>query len=323
MDIRKLTTHPLQSKAWGEFREKTGVKVVIEKVWQLTIHKIPYTPWSIGYFPKGPRPDKEMINKLTKIGRENKCIFITLEPNVERGTEHWALGTSLGLRPSLRPLFTKYNFVIDLTKTENELLAAMHPKTRYNIRIAQKHGVEVVENNSDKGFKIYLKLYFETTKRQKYFGHTEKYHKLLWKTLQSGKGKAERGNDTLTARLLIAYYKSIPLVAWFLLEYKDTLYYPYGGSSEQHKNVMASNLVAWEAIKLGKKLGCKKFDLWGALGPNPSPRDPWYGFHRFKEGYGGRLVEYIGSYDLVLNYPLYYLFHLIDKLRWFMLRLKP
>ena len=99
-----------------------------------------------------------------------------------------------------------------------------------------------------------------------------------------------------------------------LLNFGDTLYYPYGGSSKSHPEVMANNLVAWEAIKLGKKLGLKNFDMWGALGPNASPKDPWYGFHRFKNGYGGKLVEYIGTYDLVFDWPIYIMFTIIDKL---------
>jgi len=77
---------------------------------------------------------------------------------------------------------------------------------------------------------------------------------------------------------------------------------------------MANNLIAWEAIKLGKKLDCKNFDMWGALDPNASTKNPWFGFHRFKMGYGGKLVEYIGTYDLVFNWPIYLFFTLIDKL---------
>lgn len=121
------------------------------------------------------------------------------------------------------------------------------------------------------------------------------------------------------ARLLIAYYKLPttnyqPLTAWMLLSFKDTLYYPYGGSSKSHPEVMANNLTAWEAIKLGKKLGLKKFDMWGALGPDADPKDPWYGFHKFKMGYGGKLVQYLGSFDLVLNWPAYLVFTTIDLL---------
>ncbi|MBI3341536.1 peptidoglycan bridge formation glycyltransferase FemA/FemB family protein, partial [Candidatus Curtissbacteria bacterium] len=111
-----------------------------------------------------------------------------------------------------------------------------------------------------------------------------------------------------------------PLVAWMLFNFGDTLYYPYGGSSDLHRDVMASNLIAWEAIKLGQKLKLKAFDMWGALGPNADPKDAWFGFHRFKSGYGPRNVEYIGSFDLVVNKPLYHLLNIADQLRWIFLR---
>ena len=83
---------------------------------------------------------------------------------------------------------------------------------------------------------------------------------------------------------------------------------------------MASNLMMWEAIKFGKKLGLKKFDMWGAIGPNPSKNDPWYGFHRFKEGYNPILTEFTGSYDLVINPLLYSVYKVIDKSRWYYLK---
>ena len=84
---------------------------------------------------------------------------------------------------------------------------------------------------------------------------------------------------------------------------------------------MASNLMMWEAIKLGKKHGCKMFDMWGSMGPEPDQRDPWYGFHRFKQGYGGQLTEFVGTYDLVVNKLPYRIYTLADKLRWMGLKL--
>jgi lipid II:glycine glycyltransferase (peptidoglycan interpeptide bridge formation enzyme) len=78
----------------------------------------------------------------------------------------------------------------------------------------------------------------------------------------------------------------------------------------------------WDSIRFGKKLGLKKFDMWGALGPAPDPKDPWYGFHSFKEKYGPEHVEFIGSYDLVINPLLYQGYKLADRLRWFYLKLK-
>ena len=150
-----MTQHPLQSIEWGKFREKTGIKVICRDDWQITIHKIPHTSWTIGYFPKGPMPDKKMVDELTKIGKEENCIFIQLEPNVSINTSEVAEWTlrRWNLRPAAHPLFTKYTFILDLTKSEEELLKNMHPKTRYNIKVAQKHGVGVAEDNSNKAFK--------------------------------------------------------------------------------------------------------------------------------------------------------------------------
>ena len=120
--------------------------------------------------------------------------------------------------------------------------------------------------------------------------------------------------------MLVAKYKGKTLVTWIVFTFNNVLYYPYGASSSEHKEVMASNLMMWEAIRFGKKMGCKVFDMWGSLGPSPDSKDPWYGFHRFKEGYGGKLVEFIGSYDLVLSPFLYQLYNLAHRTRWLYLR---
>ncbi|MBI2338528.1 peptidoglycan bridge formation glycyltransferase FemA/FemB family protein [Candidatus Daviesbacteria bacterium] len=307
----KLVSHVIQSYEWGEFRKSLGIPVLryglyhngkLSRAFQLTLHKIPFIKQCVGYLPKGPLPDQELAEALKKIGKENKCAFIKVEPDVKvTGNRVQATGNFI---KSPKPLFTKYNFILDLTNSEDQLLKDMHPKTRYNIKVAQKHGVKVEERTDDKAFEIYLKLYFETTKRQGYHGHNKQYHRKVWETLKA----------TNMARLLIAFYQGKPLTAWMLLNFNDTLYYPYGGSSKAHPEVMANNLIAWEAIKLGKKLNLKKFDMWGALGPDADPKDPWYGFHKFKMGYGGQLVEYLGTYDLVFNWPVYLAFTVIDRL---------
>lgn len=347
MDIRPITlsekeqfdavvTHPLQSYEWGEFREKTGVKVIRrgffdgEKLvsgFQLTIHNIPRTPWTIGYLPKGEMPTKELIAELKKIGKEENCIFIQLEPNreIESGKlkmenaynpRNYQFST-LNLHPAAHPLFTKYTFILDLTQSEEELLKNMHQKARYNIKVAQKHGVEIVEDNSDDAFAAYLKLTKETTTRQKFYAHTEKYHQTQWESLPHTKKE-----NQLSSHLFVAKYQGKILTAWILFVFKDTLFYPYGASSSLNREVMASNLMMWEAIKFGGKLGLKKFDMWGALGPNPDKTDPWYGFHSFKQRYGPEHVEFVGSYDLVINSLLYEGYKIANKLRWFLLRMK-
>lgn len=306
----KVATHVIQSWEWGEFRKRLGLPVLrygiytnnkLTKAFQLTLHKIPFTNQFVGYLPKGPAPDKEMAEALTTIGKAHRCAFIKVEPNILASAQP---KVDPSFKPSPKPLFTKYNFILDLTPPEEKLLSDMHPKTRYNIKIAQKKGVVVKEQSDDKGFDIYLKLYFDTTKRQGYFGHNQNYHRKVWETFK------KTGN----VRLLIGYYNNKPLSCWMLMDFNKILYYPYGGSSVEHKDVMANNLVAWEAIKLGKKLGCKAFDLWGAIhSPNPNPSHPFYGFYRFKKGYGSKLVEYIGTFDIVFNLPLYLLFTFFDK----------
>ncbi|MCL5433157.1 MAG: peptidoglycan bridge formation glycyltransferase FemA/FemB family protein [Patescibacteria group bacterium] len=326
-EFDKIAPHPLQSFEWGEFREKTGVKVIrkgfynVNKIisgFQLTIHKIPKTNLTIGYLPKTNLPDKETIEELKRIGKKENCIFIQLEPNIEMANDP-ALPEkirNLKLNPSIHPLFTKYTFQLDLTKSEDELLKNMHPKTRYNIRVAQKHDVQIIKDNSERSFKRYLELTKETTARQKFFAHDEKYHKLMWESLKNQKP------DGLSAHLFLAKSNSKILAAWIVFIFKDTLYYPYGASSGENREVMASNLMMWEVIKFGKKMGLKKFDMWGSLGPDPQKNDPWFGFHRFKQGYGPRLVEFVGSYDLIIK-PLHYEFYkLADKIRWLILKIK-
>ncbi len=307
--------HPLQSELWGEFREKTGVKVVRKNDLQVTIHPIPYTNFKIGYFPKGNEINQKMLNDLLEIGKINNCIFIQIEPDVEKSnTKQYNFKN---LYRSAHPIFTKYNFVLDLTKSEEELLRNMNQKTRYNIRLAQKKGVEIIEDNSDKAFEEYLKLTKETTQRQKFYAHGERYHRLMWETLRT-----QNKNNEFSIHLLKAIYNKETLAAWILFVLGNTLYYPYGASSIKHREVMASNLMMWEAIRFGKKLNLKKFDMWGALGPNPNVKDPWYGFHRFKEGYGPDLVEFIGSYDLVINPFMYHIYKTADKIRWALLKIK-
>lgn len=314
-----LAGHPLQSWFWGKFRESMGVVVsrlgVFEgdklvEGWQLTFHKIPHTSRTIGYFPKGPDIGQTMVSELTKLGKQNKAIFIQLEPNV--------LQSSIDVKqfdnliPSHHPLFTKFTFLLDLTKSEAELLAAMHPKNRYNLKVAQKHGVTVKEDNSSKAFKAYLSLAKETTGRQGFYAHNTLYQQKMWETL-SGAG---------IAKLFTATFEGEILSAWIVFVWKDTLYYPYGTSSRNHRDVMAPTLMLWEIAKWAKTRGLKYFDLWGALGPNPDTSDPWYGFHRFKQGFNPTLLESAGSFDLVISPYLYRLYTLADKIRWFILKLK-
>lgn len=317
----QLSGHPLQSWEWGEFRKKTGVQVIrlgvygnnrsLTEAVQLTIHPIPHTHLSIGYLPKSHIPSVAMLEALFEFGKKNNCIFIKLEPDIIKSSQNPVFKTCpFPIVSSSHPLFTKYSFLLDITIPEDALQKNFHPKTRYNIKIAKKHGVTVEEDNTAVGFEEYYRLTADTARRQHFFAHDYTYHKNMWDSLSTAgiahllKASAEKEGKKHT------------LVTWIVFIYKNTLYYPYGASSNLYRNTMASNLMMWEAILFGKRNGASKFDMWGALGPHPDPNNPWYGFHRFKQGYGPSLVEYIGSFDLVISpakYSLYNLAHLGRK----------
>ena len=142
----------------------------------------------------------------------------------------------------------------------------------------------------------------------------------MWETLKTTNENIN--NQKLSAHLLKATFNGETLVTWILFVLGDTLYYPYGASSTNHREVMPSNLMMFEAIRFGKKLGLKQFDMWGAMGLNPDKSDPWYGFHRFKQGYGPLHTEYVGSYDFVIKNNWYQVYKVLNKIRWVILKFK-
>lgn len=319
--FNQLATHPLQSWQWGEARKEMGIEVVrigeitvrngrdrsLQDVYQMTLHKIPHTKFKIGYLPRSKFPTNDILAFLSTFAKNNNIIFIKIEPDEVKNNFKSQI-SNFKLSKSPHPLFPSWTQILDLTKSEDKLFKNLKSKTRYNIRLAQKKGIIVKEEKNDKGFETFIKLYFETCKRQKYRGHDYNYHKILWNNLK---------NDI--SHILIAYYNNIPLAAYELFYFNKTFYYPYGGTSPQHRNLMASNLLMWEAIKMGKKLGATKFDMWGSLEPIYKENHPWAGFTKFKEGYNTQFVEMIGSYDLIVFPNLYKLYNLADSVRSYLL----
>lgn len=301
-NLDKISTHPLQSTAWAEFRESWGNEVLKTKYGILTLHKLPFLDQKIGMFIKGPTPTRQMLKDLKKIAKENNLVFIKLEPNVEKSEKLVSLMKDFGAVPG-KTLFTPTTFQIDLTKSEGELLKSFSSKTRYNIRYAERKGVKVKEDNSKKAFDRYLELTRETSTRQGFYAHSEKYHRLMWGHLK----KAD------IAHLMTATYNKEIITTWILFSWKDFLYYPYGASTDKYKNVMANNLMMWEAIKFGKRHKLKTFDLWG--------REKGKGFTRFKEGFSPKVMHFLGTWDLICS-PLYWPYRAAEFARWRGLKLK-
>lgn len=326
----RLACHPLETWEWGEVKKNTGNEIYrlgrfdekekLIEILLISLHKVPFG-YSIAYSARSVWPSPAILVYAQKLLRSKNCIFLKLEPNVfaeEAGVYRIPLLKKVWTEERLRfvlsnsRVFATHTFIVDLSFSEDKLLAQMKPKTRYNIRLAQKKGVVVKDESENKhGFDIFFKLYTETLRRQNYLGHDRSYQKTVWRYL----GKK-------IARILIAYYKGEPLAAYQLFFFKDRAYYVYGGSSSKHKEVMASNLLMWESLRLAKRLKCQTFDMWGALPKDYNPADPWAGFHRFKEGYGGRHKSYIGSIDIVLKPLEYRVFSLLWPIRYWLLQLK-
>lgn len=299
-----MSKHIVQSKEWGEFKSSFGTPAVAIDNIQYTIHKIPKTNLSYAYCPK-VNPFDINWEKLLASAKCNNIFAINFDvPNIIVGTDAEKKAREIfektkGVRLSPKNTFTKNNILLDISKPIENLLNNIHSKQRYNIRYAEKKGITIREGTTKADLNIFLQLQKETAKRQKFLIHPNDYFEKIWEMLKK-KGMVH---------LLIAEFKGTPLVSWMLFIYENTLYYQYGGSSIKHRNLQASSLIGWKAIRLGKKYGCTMFDMWGACKDLSDKKDPEWGFTNFKLKYGGKYVEYINSYDYVLNAPIYKLFN--------------
>lgn len=297
-------THIVQTKEWGNFKSKFGTKAVRIGDLQYTLHKIPHTNFNYAYAPKinGLNIDWAELEASLKL---NNCFVLNMDvPNILKGsTEEKKFKNQILKNPRIKVspknTFTRSNILLDLKPSEEELLANMHKKHRYNIRLAEKKGVTTRFARTEKDFNIFMDLMKETAERQGFLIHPTKYYKTIWELFAPRQ----------LAEIIIAEYKGKPLAAWMLFVNEKTLYYPYGGSSNEYRNLFASNVVGWEAIKYGKKRECEVFDMWGACKDINDEKDPEWGFTNFKLKFGGEYVEYTESHDLILNKPLYYIFN--------------
>ena len=291
----------MQSKEWGEFRAKAGNKVSWVKDLLVVWSMIPKTPWYFGTLLKSRIPTKEDIKRLRDEAIKIGGVGIRIEPEVIKGsrfkTDFVALREQGSGLVRGRRFFTPKTFWLDLTKSEEELLAAMHPKARYNLRLAEKHGVIVEEDNSDAAFEKFWTLTDQTAKRQGFYAHDKRYFELMWETLK-----------TKIAHLFVAKYQGEILAAWIIFKYDNKIYYPYGASSDQHRELQAPSLMLWKTAIGGKSHGCKVYDLWGV--------EEGKGFTDFKAKFGPKTVEFVGTYDLIIRPPLYWAFRIMEWIRW-------
>ena len=190
---------------------------------------------------------------------------------------------------------------MDLDKGEEELLKSMHQKTRYNIRLADKKGVKIKFNKSDKDLDSFWQLLQETTNRDKFSAHSKSYYQEML--------------SLDNVYLALAEYEGEVLAANIIMPWGNTTTYLHGASSNKFRNVMAPYLLQWETIKKAKKEGFQYYDFWGIAPEGSSKEKSWAGITRFKRGFGGKEIKYLGTYDFIVNSFWYRLYELVRKFR--------
>ena len=214
--------------------------------------------------------------------------------------------------------------LIDLSPSEDELLARMKQKTRYNVRLAGKKGVTVRIGNEGDLLLLY-KMYAETSLRDGFVIREEGYYQTVWQTFmqsstENRQSKIENRKSILPhAEPLIAEVDGEPVAAIFVFYFTNRAYYIYGMSSEAHRDKMPNYLLQWEAMRRAKAAGCDTYDLWGA--PDVfDESDSMWGVFRFKEGLGGQVVRTLGAWDYTPK-PFWYKMysqvipHVLDVMR--------
>jgi lipid II:glycine glycyltransferase (peptidoglycan interpeptide bridge formation enzyme) len=197
--------------------------------------------------------------------------------------------------------------VLDLSPSEEELLAAMKSKTRYNVRLSLKKGVTVTECGEEQ-LDAWYRLYRETGIRDRIAVHAEEYFREMFRlSRRYGRGAPEY-------RLLMARHDG-DLLAGIVVAFRGArAWYPFGASAGLKRNLMPTYALQWRAIQLARSRGCESYDLFG-IPPAPDPRHPMHGLYQFKTGFGGKVVNRYGCWDAVLKRPRYAAYRAAERAR--------
>jgi lipid II:glycine glycyltransferase (peptidoglycan interpeptide bridge formation enzyme) len=186
--------------------------------------------------------------------------------------------------------------LLDLDRAEEELLAAMKQKTRYNVRLAMRRGVTVREGAVEE-IDTFYQLYAETSRRDGFPIRPPEYYRDGWGSF------LEEG----LAHLLLAEAEGETVAGLILFTFGPTAWYMYGASSDRHRRHMPNQLLQWEAIRRAREADCTLYDLWGA--PDElDESDPMWGVVRFKLGLGGELTQGLGAWDFPANRAGYWFY---------------
>jgi peptidoglycan pentaglycine glycine transferase (the first glycine) len=282
---------------------------------QILIQDLPLG-FKVAYIPRGPVGLDELgfvdpnwdsfQEELDRFCRDQQAVFLKIEPD---GWEDREEPAPPGWESSPHSIQPPRTILVSLEGDEDQILARMKSKTRYNIRLADRKGVEVRRIQDIAPFYSLL----ESTSERAEFGiHTQAYYRKAF----------ELFHPTGECTLFLAEFESQPLASIMVFKRGKRSWYFYGASSRQHRDLMAPYLVQWEAMRWAKGQGCSSYDLWGVpdeefdrLEAEFTDRsDGLWGVYRFKRGFGGQLLRSPGPWDRVYRPGLYALYLFRNRL---------
>lgn len=300
----------VQSWGWGEFQSALGRDVLRLGLFDganlVAVAQVITMPLPLGrrycYVPRGPimlEPNKPAVacalirGILEQTGHHGLPLALRIEPPYEvDGRELICLDYGFRHAPDMQPAISRY---LDLTKSIEQLKAEQHQKTRYNIGLAERKGVTVQQRTDVDGMRAFLKLQHETAARDKIKPFSDVYFVEMFKALV----------PTDALRVYTAEFEGKTLAADIVIRYGDTITYSHGASSDEDRNLMAPHLLQWKQVEEAKNDGFHYYDFRG-IAPTDDPEHPWAGITRFKAGFGGRVVRFVGTYDLPLRTAWYW-----------------
>ncbi|MFL7812346.1 MAG: lipid II:glycine glycyltransferase FemX [Anaerolineales bacterium] len=305
----------------------------------LLLERTPFPGLSVQYLPKGPLfadpTDQDVWDQvfqdLEGFAKQRGALQLKIDPDVELGqgvpgdesSRELASGSafqdrlaSRGWRFSEEQVQFRNTVLVDLRDHEDEILARMKSKTRYNIRLAARKGIRVRQYLPG-DLDLLYRMYAETSSRGGFTIRGQEYYQALWtKFIES----CAEGIANPCAQPLIAEYEGLPIAAAVIFAFGERAWYLHGMSVPEHTEKMPTYLVQWEAMRWAKERGCATYDMWGAP-DHFSEDDSLWGVYRFKDGFGGEVSRTIGAWDFParpLRYQLYtrWLPRLLDLMRW-------
>lgn len=318
-----MATHPkghlLQTSYWGEVKAPTGwlsLPILIKRDGEaiagtlILARRLPAGLGSIFYSPRGPVLNMEdaeafdlLCTKVRELAVINKAVFWKCDPDIKDENTLWQTAfkkagfINAARGEGFEGLQPRYVYRLDITPTKEELLAACHQKTRYNIRLATKKGVTIKENCPKSDLADFYKILTTTASRDNFLIRPYSYYEGFYDHLVVN-GKAE---------LFMAYFNGEPIAGTLALINGDKAWYLYGASSNAHRNVMPNYLIQWTMIEWAKDKGCTLYDFRGVPG-DVDENHHLYGLVKFKRGFNGEYTKFMGEFDLVYNKPKYLLY---------------